>query len=52
MQHISNRVLREAYEKALELDLEEEFIGLLRTEMERRGITSLHSTSRQLQLSK
>ncbi|SFE95093.1 sporulation histidine kinase inhibitor Sda [Alteribacillus iranensis] len=53
MQHISNRVLSEAYEKALELRLEEDFIELLRSEMVRRGMTPSEQTaSSRLQLTK
>ncbi|WP_240374528.1 sporulation histidine kinase inhibitor Sda [Bacillus piscicola] len=38
MQHISNQVLVEAYKQAVELDLERDFIELLRSEMKQRGL--------------
>ncbi|MFB4163113.1 sporulation histidine kinase inhibitor Sda [Alteribacillus sp. JSM 102045] len=40
MHYISDGVLMEAYEKAVELHLEEEFIELLYSEIKRRGLTS------------
>lgn len=38
MYYITDRVLMEAYEKALELELEEDFIDILHTELVRRNI--------------
>lgn len=38
MYYISDGVLMEAYEKAVELNLDGEFIGILRSEMMRRGL--------------
>ncbi|MFB5663838.1 sporulation histidine kinase inhibitor Sda [Alteribacillus sp. HJP-4] len=38
MQKISNTVLAEAYEKALDLKLDPDFISLLSSEMQRRGM--------------
>lgn len=47
MYYITDRVLMEAYKKALELDLEEDFIDILHKELVQRNISIPSSSQKE-----
>ena len=41
MRNLSDEMLIEAYERALKLDLNDDFIAIIQSEMERRSLTTV-----------
>ncbi|WP_240376531.1 sporulation histidine kinase inhibitor Sda [Bacillus piscicola] len=42
MEHLSDELLLEAYEKALQLNLNQDFISLIEEELKKRSLTDHH----------